>query len=178
MIRKLFSFLFAGLILFNLCGYFFVFQCEQLRVKNEMKGLIRNGFFRNEYEEITISDPAGNRDLTILDKNEIRYRGKLYDIVSSKVSGNSVTYICINDTKEEKLVAQCHNYITWSAGLNSPGKSRTSQAMAYHIIKHAFPPHHSLIPTADSFRNVEWIDPTAKLNSISLKPFSPPPEII
>ena len=178
MIRKIIFFLFTGLILFNLCGYFFVFQCEQYRLKNEMKGLIKNGFFRNEYEQITVTDPANNKDLKILDKNEIRYRGKLYDIVSLKVSGNTITYLCINDTREEKLVAQFTDYLSLSAGLNSPQKSRNSQAMVYHIIKQAFLSCFSFTPLAVSFLLVKWIDPAAKLNSLNLKPFSPPPKTI
>ena len=143
-----------------------------------MKGLIKNGFFRNEYEQIAITDPSTNKDLKILDKNEIRYRGKLYDVVSRKVSGNTITFLCINDTKEEKLVSRYTNYIRWSAWQNSPQKSRNSQAMLYHIIKHAFLQSPSVTPPVDSFLLVKWMDPFSELNSINLKPFSPPPEII
>jgi hypothetical protein len=178
LIRKFFSVLFAGLILFNLCGFFFVFRYEQDSLKKEMKGWIRSGFFRGQYEQITVTNPSACKDLRILDKDEIIYRGKLYDVVSSAVSGNTITFLCINDTKEEGLVAHYDNFLKWTTGLNSPQKSRTGQAMVYHIIKHAFLPHITFTAPEFSFQPVKWADPCSDLNSISPKPFSPPPETI
>ena len=176
MIRKFLSLLFAGLILFNLLGYYFVFKCDQIRVKTEMKAMIRSGSFR-DYEEITILNPATNRDFKMLDKGEIRYRGKLYDVISTRISGTSVIFRCINDTKEEQLLARYEKYSTWVTGMNLPERSKNSQAMLHHIIKHALLNKYSVQPPSTS-SVVLFFEPVQDLNSIAIQPFSPPPRFV
>jgi hypothetical protein len=143
-----------------------------------MKGLIRSGFFKGQFEQVTVIDPANNKDFRFLDKDEIRYRGKFYDVVSFSVSGNTITFLCINDTKEETMVAHFDKIITLAAGMNSTEKNRTSQALLYHIIKHAFVKRYSFTPPSEYSLLFKWIEPASKLNSVYLIPFSPPPEII
>ena len=87
MIRKILSILFAGLILFNLSGYYFVFKCDQICIKCEMKGMISNGSFRDHNVDVFLINPATDRDFKILDKDEIWYQGKMYDVISTKISG-------------------------------------------------------------------------------------------
>jgi hypothetical protein len=174
MIRKLFSLLFAGLILFNLSGYYFVFRCDQIRIKSEMKAMIRNGCFRGLYEEISILNPAADHDFKMLDKGEFLYRGKMYDVVSIRVSGAYVVFRCINDIREEQLLAGYHTYSSLVNGLNSPERSRNSQSMLYHIIKHALLKSCS-VPTPPASFVVLAFKPVADLNSVELPPASPPP---
>jgi hypothetical protein len=176
MIRKILSILFAGLILFNLFGYYLVFKCDQIHIKSEMKAMIRSGSFRGGYEEITILNPASDRDFRMLDKGEIRYRGRLYDVISTRVSGNSVIFRCINDTREEQLLARYDKYSTWVTGMNSPEKSRNSQAMLYHIIKHALLNKYSLEVPASSSIN-QYFEFTGEVNSLATEPTSPPPKV-
>jgi len=174
MIRKFLSFLFAGMIIFNLFGYYFVFKCDQICVKNEMKGMIRNGSFHGRYEEITILNPATDRDFKIIDKDEILYRGKLYDVISTKTSGTSVVFRCINDTKEEQLLARYDKYSTWVNGMNLPERSKNSQAMLHHIIKHALLNKYSVQPPPTS-SVLLFLEPVRDFNSISIQPSFPPP---
>jgi hypothetical protein len=174
MIRKFLSVLFTGLILFNLCGYYFVFKCDQIRLKNEMKESIRNGSFRDNYEEIAILNPNSDRDFKMTDKGEIRYRGKLYDVISTRISGNYVIFRCINDTKEEQLLSRYDNYSTWVTGMNSPERSKNSQAMLYHIIKHALLNRYSVQPPS-AFIVIMYFETVSNFNSPSILPDFPPP---
>ncbi len=176
MIRKFLSVLFAGLILFNLFGYYFVFKCDQIHVKTEMKAMIRSGSFRGNYEEITILNPATDRDFKMLDKGEIRYRGKLYDVISTRISGTSVIFRCINDTKEEQLLARYEKYSTWVTGMNLPERSKNSQAMLHHIIKQALLNKYSFqLPSTTSV--VLFFEPDRDFNSIAIPPSFPPPKV-
>jgi len=177
MIRKILSLLFAGLILFNLFGYYFIFKCDQIHVKNEMKGLIRNGSFGCHYEEITILNPATDRDFKMLDKGEISYRGKLYDVISTRTSGASVIFRCINDTKEEQLLARYDKYSTWINGMNLPERNKNSQAMLYHIIKHALLNKFSVQPPSTS-SVVMFFEPVKDFRSITILPSYPPPRFV
>jgi hypothetical protein len=174
MLRKLLSLLFAGLILFNLFGYYFVFRCDQIQVKNEMKGMIRSSYFSGHYEEIRITNPSSNRDFTMTDKDEFRFHGMLYDIISTKVSGNTVIFRCINDTKEEQLLARFDNYSTLLAGNTIPGKARNSQAMLYHIIKHALLNTFTVRPPSVSSALIYYY-PLVDFESVIIQPSSPPP---
>ncbi len=175
MIRKILSILLAGLILFNIFGYYFIFKCDQMRVKTGMNAMIRSGALQGSCEEITILNPATDRDFKMLDKGEIQYRGKLYDVISTRFSGTSVIFRCINDTREEQLLARYEKYSTWVTGMNLPERSRNSQAMLYHIIKHALLNKYSVQPPM-SFSVVLFPEPSRNFNSPNIKPSFPPPE--
>ncbi len=174
MIRKILSILFAGLIIFNLCGYYFVFKCDQISIKSEMKNLISNGSNRSHYTEVIIVNPSTDHDFKLLDKDEFWYRGKMYDVISARFSGNSVIFRCINDTREEELLARYDKYSMWVAGMNLPEKSRNNQAMLYHIIKYALLNKNSVqLPVFSSV--ILFFKPDRNLHSIAIVPSYPPP---
>jgi hypothetical protein len=176
MIRKILSVLFAGLILFNLFGYYFVFKCDQIGVKREMKGMISNGALRGQFIEVLVINPDTDRDFKMTDKDEILYHGKMYDVISTKTSGTSVIFRCINDTKEEQLLARYDKYSGWVAGMNLPERSRNSQAMLYHIIKQALVNKYSIhSPTSSSV--ILFFEPDSKIQDITILPIYPPPKI-
>ena len=177
MIRKFLSILFAGLILFNLFGYYFVFKCDQIGVRTAMNSMIKNGSYGANCEEITILNPTTNREFKMLDKGEIQYRGKLYDVISTRVKGTSLVFRCINDTKEEQLIAQYHNYSSWFAGINLPERSKNSQAILYHIIKNALLNKQSVQPPMTS-SIVLFFETVGDFNSISILPDFPPPRTV
>lgn len=177
MIRKILSVLFAGLILFNLCGYFFVFKCDQIYLKSEMKRIIKSGSFHGFNEEVIIVNPSSDPDFKILDKDEILYHGKMYDVISSGTSGNSVIYRCINDTQEEQLISHYDKYSTCVAGMNLPERSKTSQAMLYHIIKQALVNKYSL-QQPSIYSVILFAEPYSKVHSLTILPSYPPPRFI
>lgn len=49
---------------------------------------------------------SGKVNFIRLDDKEFKLNGKLYDIVSSNVVGDSIIFQCINDTEEEDLELQ------------------------------------------------------------------------
>lgn len=176
MIRKILSILFAGLILFNISGYYFVFKCDQIRVKQEMKGMMSRRSFSSQNEEVLVINPSTDRDFKMTDKDEILYHGKMYDVISTKTSGTSVIFRCINDTKEEQLLSRYNTYSSWVAGMNLPERSKNSQAMLYHIIKQALVNKYSIhSPTTSSV--ILFSEPDSKIQSITILPNYPPPRI-
>jgi len=177
MIRKILSVLFAGLILFNLCGYFFVFKCDQVYLKSEMKRMIKSGSFHGFNEEVIIVNPSSDPDFKILDKDEISYHGKMYDVISSGISGNSVIYRCINDTKEEQLISHYDKYSTILTGMNLPERSKTSTAMLYHIIKQALVNNYSF-QQPSIYSIILFAEPYSKVHSVIILPSYPPPRFV
>ena len=178
MVRKVLSIVFAGLILYNLGGYYFVFQYDQAQVKNVMKGLIRAGYpTEKQYVEIIILDPATDVNFTMLDKGEFLYQGKMYDVVSEKLSGKSITFRCVNDTKEEQLFADYHHFLNCVSGFNAPERSKHSQAMLYHLIKHALVKNNSPL-NITVYSTILFYHPTTELISFCITPISPPPKAV
>ncbi|MGA3012527.1 MAG: hypothetical protein ABSD71_00690 [Bacteroidales bacterium] len=177
MIRKILSVLFAGLILFNLCGYYFVFKCDQMYLKSEMKRMIKSGSFHGFNEEVIIVNPSSDPDFKMLDKDEISYHGKMYDVISSGTSGNSSIYTCINDTKEEQLIAHYDKYSTCISGMNLPERSKTSQAMLYHIIKQALVNKYSF-QQPSNFSVILLSEPDSRVHSVTILPSYPPPRSV
>jgi hypothetical protein len=174
MIRKIFSLVFAGLILFNLFGYYFVFRCDQLRTKSEMKAMIRNGSFAGFTREIIVNNPSTNPDFKMLEKGEFRYRGKMYDVISVRVSGNSLIFRCVNDIREERIVARLEKFTSLLAGMNVPEKNKNSQALLHHIIKHALVENYSI--TVPGTCTIErFFNHSCSFTSVIITPPPPPP---
>jgi hypothetical protein len=175
MIRKALSILFAGLILFNLFGYYFVFRCDQARIKREMRAMLRNGSCRG-WEEITVQNPESNPDFKRIDSKEFRYQGRMYDIISVRFLVNSVVFRCINDTREEQLIARYEGYSSLVAGMNVPEKNKSSRALLHHIIKQALTESFSL---SRPFASVVVLlsRPSAEFNGSTPPPPVPPPRV-
>lgn len=45
-----------------------------------------------------------NPNFVMIDAREFRYNGMMYDIVERKEQGDSITYVCVRDSKEEKML--------------------------------------------------------------------------
>lgn len=173
--KRVFAALILLLFLFNIMGYYFVFSYNQLLVRNEMKGLIKAGYFEDSYIVLKIVNPSLNPDFKRVDKGEFEYKGLLYDIVSEKKESNFTIFRCINDKNEENLLAGFHHYFELASSQNNPVKARHALALLYHVIKLALlenrwnqPP---VVPEKISFLN-----PILPLSSIFYPPAFPPPE--
>lgn len=67
---------------------------------------IESGLHTELVEQIVLHSGdiiSGKFNSIRLDNREFKLNGKLYDIVSSNVVGDSIIFQCINDTKEEEL---------------------------------------------------------------------------
>ena len=51
-----------------------------------------------------------------VDDHEFRRDGKLYDVVRTRISGDTTYFTCINDTQEEKLFADLDNHVQREMG--------------------------------------------------------------
>jgi hypothetical protein len=173
--KRVFASLIIVIFLFNMMGYYFVFSYNQHFVRNEMKGLIKSGYFEGLSIALKISNPASNNDFRRVSKGEFEYKGMLYDIVSEKKEGNFTIFRCINDKNEEKLLAGFHQYFELSYSQNNPVKAKHALALLYHVIKLALLDNHwnqsPVVPIEISFLN-----PILPLSSIFYPPDFPPPK--
>lgn len=80
------------------------------QIKNYHKKVIRTLISKNSFdqviEQLVFSKEAlinGEYELKFLEPHEFRYNGKMYDIISSWETEDSIFYKCINDSKEESI---------------------------------------------------------------------------
>jgi hypothetical protein len=172
--KKIVSIVFVGLFLLNCFGYYFIFSYNQDVLQNEMKSLIRTGYFKDQYEKLIISNPSIDPDFKWAEKGEFRYKGKLYDLIFMEVTGTTTVIICINDKKEEQLIARHDQFQNLLTSMNSPGRTKNTKAMQNLVIKQALL-RNFLIQSPVNSTQVLFLDPTSFLNSITLTPASPPP---
>jgi hypothetical protein len=173
--KKVLAALILIVFMFNIMGYYFVFSYNQYLVRREMKSQIRAGYFEESLFVLNIINPSLNPDFKRIDKGEFRYKGKLYDIISEKNSGNMTTFHCINDKNEEKLLAGFHHYFELASTQNNPAKARHAQALLYHVIKLALT-ESLLIKPPQKTIELSFIIPLYPLSSIFHSPASPPPK--
>jgi hypothetical protein len=174
--RRIAAILMTLLFLFNTMGYYFVFSYSRCLFRNEMKQCIRAGDFEKSSIILKIKDPSRCADFERLGKDEFRYMNDLYDIVSEFRSGDTTIFICINDNKEEQLLAGFHNFIESTTFQNNPAKARHAIAMNYHLVRIALltetgRTHPSQTPITLAFNNTIY-----SLSSILYPPPYPPPK--
>ena len=104
-LKKLAAILLTLLICFSTVGYYIVFKTSQLKVKSEIKKLIKNSVPEDQLVVFRLS-PENQNDFEWLHSKEFRYKGNMYDIVRKTVISASETDLyCIHDVKETGLFA-------------------------------------------------------------------------
>ena len=132
--KRLIAILFIVIILFNAFGHYFVFWYNRYALRSEMRVLTRGGYFDKSGTTLRITDPALDPTFKRIGHDEFVYRGVLYDIISESRSGHTITFKCINDTKEEKLINNFHHYLDQMAAQNNPSKTKHARALLHHVI--------------------------------------------
>jgi len=101
---KLSSLLLVIILLFNVCGYYIIFNVVQNNIRHDIKEQIREGMTESELTmiEITVQNEAEIR--WIEHNREFTYRGNMYDVVKIKPVRDGKILYCINDIRERKLI--------------------------------------------------------------------------
>ncbi len=103
--RKLISITLVFTFLFNIGGYYLWFSVIQYGIQKEIRGEIAAGVKDEDLTLIVISDNEESEIIWIKPNKEFRYNGEMYDVVKIKDLPGKKQYYCINDTKEEQLIA-------------------------------------------------------------------------
>jgi hypothetical protein len=107
------SFLLLCVLLFYSTGYYFAYQVKLSEVKQEGFARIHDAILTNV---VTISSgyingEILNKDIELVEENEISWQGKMYDIISSTTNGNTITFKCVSDSKEDEANTAWVNHV-------------------------------------------------------------------
>jgi hypothetical protein len=175
-VKKIIAFGLLGLFLFNTGGYFFLFRINQSVIQEEVKSLIRSGLCEDSYILLKIQNPSADPDLKMTAKDEFLYKGHMYDIARQVTRGNTTWFYCVNDRKEESLLARYQHISPMISGFGAHEKAKHSQAILHFIsINLAIlnsNDHPSVYPSGE----VKHFVFSTHLISNFQTPSSPPPE--
>lgn len=92
------------LLLFNLAGQYTMFKIEQQKIQKSIKKLMEQQIPNHFLHKITVAKEDTHSLKWEKIGREFWYKGQLYDVVRSITNSQSVTYYCIQDSKETQLV--------------------------------------------------------------------------
>jgi hypothetical protein len=164
------------IFLVNTMGYYFVFQCSQYRVKQEMISQIRMGLFHPNIILLKILSAEKDRQFQRLEKNEFTWYGKRYDIVVERKSGDTTLFYCLHDKKEETLLADFTLFFLRSGRSGSSSKDSPIHALLHNLVTQALIQSPTLPAQSQGIKFIFPVFQTSIL-PVYLVHFAPPPEI-
>lgn len=133
-LNKIVSILLVLVFMFNVMGYYFVFEVNRSILRKNIRGMINSGLNREMIVTVVVDNPETNLNFKKLDQNEFSYFGRLYDIVTKTVKGNVTWFYCINDKHEERLIAGFEKINSGVSGSAASSRSGQLLAMLHNII--------------------------------------------
>lgn len=114
-----------GLILFHSEFHFILFKGLEVKYKREIKTQIKSGIPEDKLIEFVFHKSIVNNEIKNFKwiKNyEFRYEGEMYDIIKTKVIGDSIYYSCYHDLKESALFSNLHKHLLDFISTNKANK--------------------------------------------------------
>ena len=90
-------------IILNTFGSVALFYYNKKSIKKEMKALLRSNPPLDKLVIIKVSNEK--KGYQRIDKYEFMLKGKMYDIIKEETRNDTIVFHCINDTKEDELIA-------------------------------------------------------------------------
>lgn len=112
--KKLTAYIVLILFIYNLIGYYIVFKGWQTGIRYEIKAQIRHNSKSATYQTFKFSKADLSQKKIVLEwekDDEFCFEQNMYDVKSRKETADSITFICINDRKEKKLIDQLQAYV-------------------------------------------------------------------
>jgi len=99
---KLISCFLLILVIFHSAGFYLSIELNRFMVKQEMSSRIASA--KNLKLEILVFNDHST-SFSLIGKKELKYQGKMYDVVFQTKHQNSTVFYCIHDVKEDGINA-------------------------------------------------------------------------
>ena len=166
MLKRILSASLVLVILFNGMGYYIVFELNRYRIRKEIFSLLDHGYLDHDLIKLTIYDPTADPGFKRIEKREIQYRNKMYDVAREVHKGKYISFFCINDKQEEKLIN----------GLKSANqRKKNTDTLLRYLTNEAIPSHHVQSPLP-VFKRYSFPEKSNKYHDPERSVCSPPPE--
>ncbi|MDD5570256.1 MAG: hypothetical protein PHD97_03775 [Bacteroidales bacterium] len=118
--KKLLNILFLFVFLFQFFGYYFLFKANQNTIRNEIRE--QKCDVDKRIEKLKI--PVAIFNKIKIKKDEIKYNNKLYDIKKVEFTDDTAIVYCINDTKEENIIAEFKEFVEQITDFSKPNNKQ------------------------------------------------------
>ena len=115
------------LFLYNTTCYYLVFEVMKNRIRREMQEKMEKG--GSPLVILELRTEGIGSEYQRVDKKEIRYQGRMYDVIKEVRTGGITIFYCIHDKKEENLLAT----------MKTMGTSKVLHLLWEQVIKIAIP---------------------------------------
>lgn len=92
-----------GVMLYNIAGYYAVFNVLHVQVKKQVWKLQKTSVPDSELISFSAS-VSNSAEFEWVKEHEFRYNGSLYDIIRTSSGTEGDIWHCINDTQEERIL--------------------------------------------------------------------------
>jgi hypothetical protein len=164
LLKGLMPVILVAAFLYNIFGYYVVFQVNRTKVRSEMKQQLASA--KKKICVLSIFDAEKDPSFHRIHAKEFLYKGQMFDVLRESKNGRTTTFYCLRDVKEELLMA----------GLRKSAKSKEAQQLVQHLITLAMP---SVCVQEPANSNGYIFHPPVKdpLADRPHAPSSPPPEV-
>ncbi|MBI5540477.1 MAG: hypothetical protein HY951_10500 [Bacteroidia bacterium] len=174
-IKNILTILILVAFAFNSFGFIFYFLIERENAKGKAFEEIALLKFKDKIEIISVSKTLINEGKIFqrINKKEIKYEGKMYDIVKEEKRTDKIIFYCINDKKEDKLEKEFAKTVNKNLNQNvAVGSSINFN----HLIQYA---EYGRVPGIESpiqkVKYSNYLNSNYHLNT--LKVLTPPPKV-
>jgi hypothetical protein len=139
--KKITAILLVSLLLFDSCGYFFIYIELSGFFKKEASEKINDFLPDKELEIIAVHNSElcnANSPLQFINSSEIKINGSLYDIYKTEYKKDSVYFYCLNDKNENILEQAFSGYM--DKKINDDSKTTPIHNILHNILKIALVP--------------------------------------
>lgn len=102
-IQRILAAVIALVLIFNTVGILVIFQVKQLRIRQEMKTLIKGDVAVDQLHRISFKRNEVDQIDWVRKGKEFRYGNLMFDIVRTVIDRNEIHFHCINDVEERAL---------------------------------------------------------------------------
>jgi hypothetical protein len=175
--RKLISILLLTAILFNISGYYFTYLIIRRGYQSDFIRHLKLDKNNQALLTLRITDSEIRSEASAFkwtEENEFRYRGKMYDVISHEKKGSVNIFRCLNDSKEEALMAKYEGLVKHHTDMSLPYKQKSSQLFQQIVKEAAIEKHRTLLLYASNsniFTTYRY-----SLSTFILLPSEPPPK--
>jgi hypothetical protein len=157
-------------ILMQSGGLLLVYKMKQLKVQFKMMQVLREN--HEGFSKLTLTLAEYNQSR--IKSHEISWQGRMYDVKSKVITGNSVDLLVIHDEKEENILKK----IKLLAGnTSSQNRELPQQLVQLLTLTYICPAEEADFKVRD-LEEYSFLPFSEKYNSIDIDILSPPPELV
>jgi len=155
-------------------GYSILFECFLNSHKSETFKKIEK-YEASKKKTVLYISWKNSAKIEMLNSKEIKYGGKMYDIIKMENKNDGIYYYCYDDEKEDKIINWFSNFFNLKANKDNQSKSPAAEYALNNLLKYFINSQkfHNDIPISYTAYTVKEIDLYLQP---SIKIVTPPPQ--